>query len=68
VNATYLRGASFLDALRLTLGDDAFFKFLDQYGTGMSGKIAKSEDFWRILATISPAENWEGLRLDYFGE
>jgi hypothetical protein len=68
VNAAYLRGASFLDALRLTLGDDAFFYFLDRYGSDMSGKIAKSEDFWRILATISPSANWEGLKLDYFGE
>jgi aminopeptidase N len=48
-NAVYLRGAQFLEALRKRIGDPAFFAFLKDYATQMSGKLATGEDFFRIL-------------------
>lgn len=67
VNATYLRGASFLHALRLKIGDAAFFAFLRTYLADMSGKIATSADFWRLLEQSTPSSEWGGLRQSYFG-
>ncbi len=49
VNATYLQGARFLEALRRRIGDRAFFAFLHDYYTQMQGRIATPEDFFRIL-------------------
>jgi hypothetical protein len=50
-NAVYLRGAQFLESLRKKIGDAAFFAFLKDYVSQMSGKIATSQDFFRILDT-----------------
>ncbi len=49
VNAVYLRGAEFLEALRGRIGDAAFFAFLKDYATQMAGRRATAEDFFRIL-------------------
>ena len=49
VNATYLQGARFLEALRRRIGDQAFFAFLHAYYAQMQGRIATPEDFFRIL-------------------
>ena len=67
VNAVYLRGASFLHALHMKLGDAAFFAFVRAYLTEMRGGIATSADFWRILEQNTPSSEWEGLRQSYFG-
>jgi len=48
-NAVYLRGAQFLQALRMRVGDETFFAFLKDYATQMSGKLSTSIDFFRIL-------------------
>ena len=48
-NATYFRGAHFLEDLRARIGDDAFFAFLNDYATQMDGKIARPADFFSIL-------------------
>lgn len=48
-NATYRQGARFLDELRQAIGDEAFFAFLKDYASQMDGKIATSDDFFRIL-------------------
>jgi len=48
-NAVYLRGAQFLEALRVRVGDYAFFTFLKDYSTQMAGKRANSNDFFRIF-------------------
>jgi hypothetical protein len=48
-NAVYFRGAHFLDELRMSMGSDAFFSFLQDYLQQEKGKIATSQDFFRIL-------------------
>ncbi len=48
-NAVYLRGALFLVSLRQKIGDEAFFAFLKDYESQMSGKISSSADFFHIL-------------------
>lgn len=50
-NATYRQGARFLHELRERIGDEAFFAFLKDYYTQMSGKISQPDDFFRILQT-----------------
>ncbi len=49
VNATYLRGARFLDDLRNRMGDEAFFAFLQDYLNQFKGKRATTEDFFTVL-------------------
>ena len=50
-NAVYFEGAHFLDDLRTRIGDQAFFAFLQDYLKQENGKIATSDDFFRILHT-----------------
>ena len=49
VNAVYLRGAQFLDALRNRIGDEAFFAFLRDYLNQFNGKRATADDFFAVL-------------------
>jgi hypothetical protein len=49
INAVYLRGAQFLQALRDRIGDEAFFGFLKDFASQMAGKRATTADFFRIL-------------------
>jgi len=65
VNATYLRGAEFMEDLRQRIGDPAFFAFLRDYQTQMQGKLATPEDFFRILNAHTSAD-YEDLRKNYF--
>ncbi len=48
-NATYFRGAHFLEDLRERIGGEAFFAFLQDYATQMDRKIATPQDFFAIL-------------------
>ncbi|HEY9152212.1 MAG TPA: M1 family aminopeptidase, partial [Anaerolineales bacterium] len=48
-NTVYLGGAHFLDDLRIRLGDQAFFAFLQDYLKQENGKITTSADFFRVL-------------------
>jgi hypothetical protein len=48
-NAAYFQGAHFLEKLRERIGDEAFFTFLQDYLAQERGKIATSNDFFRIL-------------------
>ena len=41
--------AHFLDELRVRIGDDAFFAFLQDYVKQMYGRIATASDFFSIL-------------------
>ena len=65
VNAVYLHGAQFMDALRQRMGDDAFFAFLHDYQNQMRGKLAKPEDFFRILDAHTDAD-YSDLLKAYF--
>ncbi|GAB4419248.1 MAG: M1 family metallopeptidase [Anaerolineales bacterium] len=48
-NATYFRGAKFLEELRARIGDEAFFAFLNAYTAQMDRKIARPSDFFTVL-------------------
>jgi hypothetical protein len=56
VNAVYLRGAHFLEDLRHTIGDEAFFAFLKDYVSTYSGKIASRQDFFDTLSRHTSAD------------
>jgi hypothetical protein len=45
----YLQGAHFLENLRMRIGDEAFFAFLQDYVIQGRGKIVTANDFFRIL-------------------
>ncbi|MEW6579017.1 MAG: M1 family metallopeptidase [Chloroflexota bacterium] len=49
INAVYLQGARMLHEMRLALGDDVFFAWLQRYASLMHGAIAEPGDFWRAL-------------------
>jgi hypothetical protein len=65
VNATYLRGALFLDALRMQMGDEAFFAFLQAYCGRSSGRVVTRDDFFATLKEFTP-EDLSGLLRIYF--
>ncbi len=65
VNSVYLRGAQFLDALRIRIGDDAFFAFLRDYATQMSGRRATADDFFRILRQHTTVDFYD-IEVEYF--
>ncbi len=66
-NATYRRGALFLENLRQRMGDEAFLAFLKDYYTQMSGKRATSSDFFEVLAEHNQVDVAD-LLADYFAE
>ncbi len=56
VNAVYLRGAKFLQALRDEMGDEVFFSFMKDYFTQMKAQseqddlgLATADNFWQIV-------------------
>jgi aminopeptidase N len=49
INAVYFRGAHFLEDLRIRIGDEAFFAFLQDYLKLNNGKIAVAGDFFSAL-------------------
>ena len=55
-NATYFRGAHFLEDLRARIGDEAFFAFLGDYVVQMNGQIAKPNDFFATLRQHTNAD------------
>jgi hypothetical protein len=46
----YLKGAHFLEELRVRIGDEAFFAFIQDYLAQGRGKILTASDFFRILS------------------
>jgi hypothetical protein len=68
VNAVYLRGAEFLEALRLKIGDEAFFAFLRDYCSSIKNEdlaLTNSSQFWSILSQCTSAD-LSALKSDYF--
>jgi hypothetical protein len=55
-DAVYLRGALFLEEIRIVIGDDAFFEFLKSYAQRRSYQIASSQDFFSILSEFTDAD------------
>ncbi len=55
-DSVYLNGAHFLQDLRDTIGDDAFFGFIKDYVRTFRYEIASSADFWTILEQHTDAD------------
>ena len=64
-DAVYLNGAKFLDALRLRIGDQAFFAFLRDYASQKRYQLATAADFFAILSEHS-SEDLDDLLAQYF--
>lgn len=48
-DAVYFNGATFLEALRVRIGDQAFYAFIKDYAAQMSHRRATADDFFTIL-------------------
>jgi hypothetical protein len=55
-DAVYLNGATFLQALREKIGDEAFFAFLQDYYARYAGKRATAADFFAVLREHTDAD------------
>jgi hypothetical protein len=55
-NAVYLNGATFIEDLRIRMGDDAFYKFIKDYAAQMSYRRATSNDFFAIVRQHTSAD------------
>ena len=66
-DSVYLNGAHFIQDLRDTIGDDAFFNFFKDYIQLKRYSIATSADFWSILGQHTDA-NLVSLAEEYFSE
>lgn len=64
-DSTYLRGAKFLHDLRLKMGDEQFFKFLNDYAAENSNRISNDNTFWASILKVSPID-FNDLKSDYF--
>ncbi|MEW5939434.1 MAG: M1 family aminopeptidase [Chloroflexota bacterium] len=55
-NAVYLNGATFIEDLRVRMGDDNFYKFIKDYAAQMSYRRATADDFFRIVRQHTNAD------------
>lgn len=55
-NATYFQGAYFLEKLRVRVGDEVFFKFLQDYLSRGNGRIVTANEFFQILRLNTNAD------------
>ena len=55
-NAAYLTGAYFLEDLRVRMGDQDFYNFLQDYATRYSYKLATSNDFFTVARANTSAD------------
>jgi hypothetical protein len=67
INAIYLRGARMIQDLRTTMGDEAFFLFLQEYYRIGSGKIMTRQDFFNLAAHYSDTD-LQPIMENYFSE
>jgi aminopeptidase N len=65
VMGVYFQGANFFDALRLRIGDEAFFAFMKDYYTRQRGQISTANDFFAILDLHTPVD-YSDLLTVYF--
>ncbi len=56
VNAVYLNGANFLEALNNRMGEEAFFRFLQDYTTRYGRGIATTADFFAVARQNTTAD------------
>jgi hypothetical protein len=65
VHAVYMRGAFFLQDLRVAMGDQAFFEFLRAYADAGKGQNRTAADFFGLLSQTGDYE-LEPLLDEYF--
>ncbi|HSB01904.1 MAG TPA: M1 family aminopeptidase [Anaerolineales bacterium] len=56
VNAAYLNGANFLEALNYRMGDDAFYAFLQDYASRYGRNRASAYDFFAVARQHTTAD------------
>jgi len=66
-DSVYLNGAHFMQDLRDTIGDEAYFNFLQDYLQTHRYEIATGEGFWSILDEHTD-QDLSVLRAEYFSE
>ncbi len=64
-DAIYLNGAKFLENLRKSIGDEAFFASLKEYATRYSYRIATAQDFFNIVRENTD-QDLDALMSSYF--
>jgi hypothetical protein len=64
-DSVYLHGAEFLEELRITIGDEAFFAFLSDYTARKTSQQATAEDFF-IIVQEHTSKDLSRLREEYF--
>lgn len=67
VNASYLNGANFLEALNYRMGDDAFFSFLQDYASRYSRGRATAYDFFAVARQNTTADISDLISLYFKG-
>ena len=55
-DAVYRRGAQFMRDLRETMGDPAFFGFVEEYQRRYSSHLAKAPDFFGVVQEFTTAD------------
>jgi hypothetical protein len=65
VDAVYLNGAKFLDALRTRVGDDAYFAFLKDYASRYAHKHVTADDFFATLR-LHTSTDFSDIIQEYF--
>jgi len=68
VNAVYLNGANFLEALNNRMGEDAFFKFLQDYASRYGHGIATTGDFFAVARQNTTADISDLINAYFAGE
>lgn len=64
-DAVYLRGALFMQKMRESIGDDAFFAFIKDYTEKHAYQIATAGDFFETLSTHSDVD-FSPMLAEYF--
>lgn len=67
VQAVYMRGGQFIEALRNAMGDITFFAFLRDYAAKESRQIVSEDDFFTLLTEHSKV-NLDPIFSEYFKE
>lgn len=66
INAVYLRGTYFMQELRDTMGDDAFYAALKTYAERYRDSFVTARDFWAVIGEYT-TEDLTPIRQRYFG-
>lgn len=67
VNAAYLNGANFLEALNYRMGDDAFYAFLQDYASRYGRGHATAYDFFAVARQNTTADISDLIRAYFRG-